>query len=61
MNATYSQLPNQFTPLAFLPTAMAEIQTNQLYASIGSLAVSPDKLSAVEQPRIVFTGSDLGY
>lgn len=41
MNATYSQLPNQFTPLAFLPTAMAEVKTNQVYASIGSLAVSP--------------------
>lgn len=39
MNA--SQLPNPFTPMAFLPPELAAIRTNQLFAAIGSLAVGP--------------------
>jgi len=54
MNATYSQLPNQFTPLAFLPTEMAEVKTNQVYASIGSLAVSPTSFLQSNDHGIVF-------
>lgn len=34
------QLPNPLTPLAWLPPEMAKAQSIQIYATIGSLAVS---------------------
>jgi hypothetical protein len=39
-NATVAQLPNLFTPLAFLPPTEAKKLAVDIFASIGSLAVS---------------------
>jgi hypothetical protein len=51
-NSTATPLPNQFTPLAFLPPKLAEQHQVAIYVSIAVLAVSlhhhwPYKLNGV--------------
>jgi len=44
MNTTYGQLPNQYTPMAFLPPDMAKLILYDIYATMGSLAVGLSSL-----------------
>ena len=44
MNTTYGQLPNPYTPMAFLPPDVAKLILYDIYATMGSLAVGLSSL-----------------